>query len=437
MKINGLSITRNIMLPLNLAAIVGLAYFSVYSTAYITEHGLAKSYIQLLGYIPDFTAAAVFVITICVICIYALNILIRSSFNLSSRTVTLSCVLDVLLSVLLMYLTNFNYKGVLFMSSVFMYQTLSNKRKVFIFTAVYTLLYILSEYEFAAGVLNLVSADVYIRFLPNGSQASFTALRNMMASINTVLFLIYMIFWVESSKDETTLIRSLYESQHKTNEELKLINVQLEQYIEKSEESAMIRERNRVANEIHDTVGHSLTSLWAGINAVRELLTKDPDKADAQLEKLSSISQESLRNIRRSVHELRADDLLQFSLSDALAKLCSDITQVTNTTVRFNCVNELSIKAFAEDIIYRAVQESITNSVKHGSATLIEITMSATENGVFLYITDNGCGSDIIRPNTGISNIRKNISQLGGTVEFDGTNGFTTKIYVPSDEVSL
>lgn len=146
-------------------------------------------------------------------------------------------------------------------------------------------------------------------------------------------------------------------------------NEQLEAYAEESVKNAETRERNRLAREIHDTLGHTLTGIIAGLDACTMLIDVAPDAVKQQIADIADVARKGMTDVRRSVKALRPDALEKLELSKALTEMIDETRRSTKTEILYTC--NAALKGFnpdEEEIIYRIVQESITNAIRHGKA---------------------------------------------------------------------
>ena len=157
-----------------------------------------------------------------------------------------------------------------------------------------------------------------------------------------------------------------------------------------------------------------------------------PEVTKKQLEVLSTVTRDGIREIRRSVNELRPDALERFSLDYAITKMVTDMNAMSGAKVYFNCqIKNLKFDEDEENVIYRVIQEGITNAIRHGNASRIWITMMKEEADILLTIKDDGIGSKEIKSGFGTKHMKERIGMLGGTVSFDGSNGFTVSARIP------
>jgi signal transduction histidine kinase len=206
--------------------------------------------------------------------------------------------------------------------------------------------------------------------------------------------------------------------------ELADANLQLRAHAEQVEELATAKERNRLAREIHDSLGHYLTVINVQLEAARLLLDRGdqapPDetgRALAALRKAQSLAQEGLADVRRSVAALRAGPNGSRPLPEAVTAL-ADEARAAGIVTHFNLHGQARpLTAQAELTLYRAAQEALTNVRKHARASRAEVTLDyAAPERVRLTIADNGVGSAAASGGFGLLGLRERVQLLGGTV---------------------
>lgn len=212
---------------------------------------------------------------------------------------------------------------------------------------------------------------------------------------------------------------------HQLMKELDDKTAELEDYV-------LLKERNRISSEMHDTVGHTMTTSIVELEAAKMLFYEQPDLAYAKLLLASE-------QIRKSMHELRmvvrkmseGENILDFNQSiESLAKEVKKHTEHNIVVDMERCEGLLTIQ---ENILYRAIQESITNSLKHGKAQEVLITGVITPDRYEVQIIDNGLGCDVIEEGFGMHNMIQRVNSIGGMVEFSskGSQGFNVLISLP------
>jgi signal transduction histidine kinase len=194
-------------------------------------------------------------------------------------------------------------------------------------------------------------------------------------------------------------------------------NRMLRDYAAQSEELATARERNRIAREIHDGLGHYLTTIHMQIQAARSILTIDRPRADQTLAKAQQLAQEALGDVRRSVAALRVAPTEPQSLLKALADLADAIYAAGLPTTVTVLGDARPIDPQEEQALYRVAQEGLTNARKHAQAASATLTLDfSNANLVRLTVADNGCGADTTDGGFGLIGLRERVDLVGGSL---------------------
>jgi signal transduction histidine kinase len=201
---------------------------------------------------------------------------------------------------------------------------------------------------------------------------------------------------------------------------LEAANRQLALYVTQAEELATSKERNRLAREIHDSLGHYLTVINVQLEAARAVMAADPARALDALVKAQTLAREGLGAVRQSVAALRESPLSQRSLAEAIATLVeeSNSAGILSELVVQGAWRPLDAKS--ELALYRAAQEGLTNVRKHARASRVDLLLDFSHPAkVRLVIQDNGVGAAAQGANGGFGlvGIRERVSLLGGELQ--------------------
>jgi signal transduction histidine kinase len=215
--------------------------------------------------------------------------------------------------------------------------------------------------------------------------------------------------------------------------ELATAHDQLRVYAAQAGDLATTRERNRVAREIHDGVGHYLTVVKTQLDVAAAILPTQPDQALAAITKAAKLTGEALDDVRRSVGTLRTD-AARPPLPEALRELAAHGEPVPSLTVEGS---PRPLPPGVEHALYRAAQEGLTNIRKHARATRVLVRLDfRTPQRVVLELADNGVGSPPAAGETGfgLRGLRERIALLGGRVEAGNRpgGGFALTVEVPA-----
>ncbi len=205
---------------------------------------------------------------------------------------------------------------------------------------------------------------------------------------------------------------------------LKLIEVSKEK-----EQLAAVEERTRLARELHDTLAHSLTAIIVSLEAGKKLLKTDSVRTLEEIEKSQHQARRGLEEVRLTVKALRPGELKEIDFRDALKSLARDYAG-SGINIEFEIDDNLVLVPIQETAFYRIIQESITNSIRHGNAKNIEVYIKANKDVLTIEVVDDGQGSEKFSEGHGLRGIRERASALGGRVFFENRSdsGFKVKV---------
>lgn len=181
-------------------------------------------------------------------------------------------------------------------------------------------------------------------------------------------------------------------AERRTQEKLALAHEQLREYALQIEDLAAVQERNRIAREIHDSLGHALTTLNVQLQTALKLWQRDPIEAKPFLEQAQQLGKVAMQEVRQSVHALRADVVSEAPLEQAIADLVREFGHSTGIQVSTQIGLQTVLPAQMAKTIYRVVQEALTNICKHAEATSVWLELQHRGDRIYLSIRDNGCG---------------------------------------------
>ena len=157
-----------------------------------------------------------------------------------------------------------------------------------------------------------------------------------------------------------------------------------------------------------------------------------PEATKEQLKAISDVARQGMTDVRRSVKALRPEVLEKFDLEKGLISIVNEMRIATSAEIEYNCTARLNcFNEDEEDIIYRIVQESITNSIRHGQAKRIQINISREYNLLKIYIKDNGIGCKNIEKGFGLHHMEERLAMLQGSLCYNGKDGFTIEAQIP------
>jgi signal transduction histidine kinase/DNA-binding NarL/FixJ family response regulator len=205
---------------------------------------------------------------------------------------------------------------------------------------------------------------------------------------------------------------------------------------QQSRELAVTEERNRLAREIHDTLAQSLTGMILQIQAVDELLEREPVQARAELQSLQHLARTALDDARRSVWGLRPPILEEATLGEALERRLQEASRQAAFTGRFSTSGRpRPLTPAIEAGIYRIAQESITNVVRHAQAKVVVVQLRFDPGELVLVVQDDGRGiAGGQQPGAnggyGLTSMQERARLMGGAMTLESEEGRGTRVEV-------
>jgi signal transduction histidine kinase len=290
----------------------------------------------------------------------------------------------------------------------------------------------------------------YIRILQKPSW--FTPARLLIGLGILFVVLVVAVSWsVTVSKKNSVLRRAqlaLQEGHDQLEERVKERTAQLKFQITARKESELqfkgiLRERTRLAQELHDTVEQTLTGIALQLDTTSKLFAARPEGASRHLELARNLVSQSQVDVRRSVWDLRSRALEEFDLPGALATSGKQLVDGTNVNLEVTSKGRVRpLSETVEENLLRIAQESLTNVIKHAGATDVKIELDYGPQTVTLTVQDNGHGFEPDKSagpdqgHFGLLGISERTKRLGAelAVESEPGRGTTVRIKVPIDQ---
>lgn len=213
---------------------------------------------------------------------------------------------------------------------------------------------------------------------------------------------------------------------HRQNEIIRDQNTVLKQYVSQIERVTILEERNRLSKELHDTIGHSYTSIIMGMETLRPELTTSA--AQDRLDSLLDLARKSIGEVRRYVHQMDSPEN-RLPLIEALKKLIDEFQANSSVSVRFRPIGEeFPLPRQAQITFYRCLQESLTNAVRHGQATEIIVSLHFEQRQTRLEVQDNGQGAEQLEEGFGLAAMKERAFNLQGQISVYSKSGEGTVV---------
>lgn len=222
----------------------------------------------------------------------------------------------------------------------------------------------------------------------------------------------------------------------KTLAELNASKKELEKAYAVVAEVTALEERQRIAKEIHDTAGHSITTVIMQTEAAKRIIEKSPEEAKSKIVAANLQAKHALEELRDSVHLLsgvRAEETLQSALQDII----HESTDGTGITIRSE-IEALTVSPTKQRFLCNTLKEGISNGLRHGGATAFWFECKKDGDKIVFLLSDNGkgVGADDLKIGFGLSSMRERAKSLGGELRLDSEEGegFELRLLLPTDK---
>lgn len=273
-----------------------------------------------------------------------------------------------------------------------------------------------------------VSGTLFARNAMWGSSESNTTLLLGTLAVWTMLvvFMLFISHLTQTSQERGQLIAQLQAAKN-----------ELESAQQREAELAVLRERERLARDLHDSLGHTLVTLSVQLEAIQRLYRVDQEAASEQVDEMKAMTRSSMDALRRSIAGLRAPGLEDRALRPALQALCVDFAQRTGLEVTCEIDRAADdLRLTTAEALWRTTQEALTNVEKHAQARSVGVSLEYEPDAVTLRIVDDGvglaAGAESLPNRFGVRGMRERVEGLGGTLALDGSpSGTTVKARLP------
>ncbi|WP_395373931.1 sensor histidine kinase [Marinicella sp. W31] len=203
-------------------------------------------------------------------------------------------------------------------------------------------------------------------------------------------------------------------------------NKQIKASQDEIQKIAASAERERIARDLHDLIGHTFSTINVKSQLAVKLVERDPAKARSEIQEIENISRTSLAQVREAVSGYRQRDLAT-ELIRARVLLDSIDIKVEENLIP---VEQLHLSQQQNTTLAFIVRELVTNIMRHSNAQTCQLLLKHQDNMITLRISDDGNASDTFSEGSGLQGIRERVDQLNGNVSFSVENGFHTTIQI-------
>lgn len=420
-----LSIIRKIMVLVNFINILFLAAIVLFTSKYIIENQLAREFLERIFYMPK-SPELVFWGSILLF-----GVLVYLMYHRDSRIIEHKIVNNIYnfgeaaICFAIIYLLYMTYNGlILLIFCDCIYNFKDDKYAKYMLIALIGM-YLITNWDIFTYFMPLMNFQQYFQIYDVSFKNLLLIGKNILEMLNILLFIIFMsVYLVGQIQENKYISRKLTM--------ISIVNQKLQRYAVATEKIGENNERKRLAREIHDTVGHALAGVAAGIDACIVMIDTNPEATKKQLKVISKVVRQGMVDVRKSLNRLRPGALEKQGFKEAIEKMINEFASIGEVDISLDYrLENLDLENTTEDILFRTIQESMTNSVRHGGASKINIALYLKDGNLCLTIKDNGIGCENITYGFGLKQMKERIAVINGTVKFKGTDGFAVLVKIP------
>ncbi|WP_281974467.1 sensor histidine kinase [Halobacillus litoralis] len=201
---------------------------------------------------------------------------------------------------------------------------------------------------------------------------------------------------------------------------------------EKSLQEVVVQERNRLARELHDSVSQQLFAASMMMSAINETSSQDWQATKKQMQMVEKMIHQSQLEMRALLLHLRPVALKNQSLSEGVEELLYELTQKVPMDIDWS-IEELTLDKGIEDQLFRILQESVSNTLRHAKATSLNVMLIERDHNIILRVVDDGVGFDVEEGKSssyGLQNMQERSFEVGGTLKIVSLKGQGTRLEV-------
>lgn len=277
-----------------------------------------------------------------------------------------------------------------------------------------------------SGLVTLISFVKFIQLIAIDPTFANIALMVFFGSVQIVVVVVGI--FLKVYQEETQKTKELYD-------ELLEAHNQLQVYTDEIKELSQLEARTMIARDLHDTLGHELTGLIMQMEMADSYYEKGDEVEGHKLLSASKKSaRESLTRVRRIVETLKSNEEVK-AANSTLEGLMDEFSEKTGLHIDYIHKGSHTLKPERSLVLYRVVQESLTNAVRHGKASRVKVIMIYGSEGIDFQIEDNGVGSNGVVYNNGLKGMHDRLLEVGGSLFVEGKPVFKVWGRLPYSEV--
>lgn len=275
---------------------------------------------------------------------------------------------------------------------------------------------------------------------PPSGATILTMSSQILTIVSIVCFTMLFQYVMKERFEKNDLLQQLSEA----NSELKTAHQQLELSVVHEQELAVLRERARLAREMHDSIGHALVLITVKLEAAQRLLARDPERGEHEVASTKDVARTAMSALRASIADLRAPE--REYLHQALLRSTRELAQRTGLKINYSLQTETDdLPEFTRETLWKVSQEALTNIEKHAQASQVQLYIRRECEQLLMRIEDDGVGIPLEKwlvqqeesslsggsvGHYGLRGMRERVEALGGRMSLYSDQGQGTRIEI-------
>lgn len=285
-------------------------------------------------------------------------------------------------------------------------------------------------------VISIIGYVIYVTVMKVSLGDLYNGYSIFMATVNFIITYL-LVFAIRYQILQREKVQQTAKELLEKTEELEKAYGKLQELYEEQEEIILLKERNRISGEIHDTVGHRLTTAIVQLEASKRLMDKDKDKSMEKLGVAQNQVREGLKDIRSAVRAMKEGESI-LSFEERVKAFIAEVAKNNDIVIESEIGSLPVLNNKIENLLFRGLQEGITNGLRHGKSPWFSIRIFEEDKAINMIVKDKGAGCDNLKFGFGLHNMERKVIELEGTLELlveDG-QGATLRIKLPLKEIN-
>ncbi|MDY4815127.1 MAG: sensor histidine kinase [Turicibacter bilis] len=231
----------------------------------------------------------------------------------------------------------------------------------------------------------------------------------------------------------------LYDELRISEEQLKQAKEELELYASSMAELAVLKERNRISRDIHDSVGHAISTAMIQLNAIEVIAKKEKSSVAPLAANLRDFLKDGLQEVRIAIAQLKPSEYKTYQELYRIEELIQNFEKLSGINVRLTISkNKWELSQKLGLTLYRIIQEALSNALRHGQATEVRLVLNFAPENLILTIDNNGRGCESIKKGVGLTSMTERISEMNGKLTFfPAQTGFKIQVILPKGKEEI